>query len=73
MELVGSEIIVLLTSPAVLLSAAVMALVLLSGLAARVPLYFEHLGHRWQARSVNSRPRSARYRAEAAAEMGFDQ
>ena len=45
MEFVGLEIIALLTSPVILLCAAALALVFLSGLAAEVQLYFEDLSH----------------------------
>ena len=70
MEFIGSEIIVLSTSPAVLLSGAAVALVFLSGLAARALLYLEDLRHRWEARSRNPGSASARYRTHVVVEMG---
>jgi hypothetical protein len=73
MELVGLEITSLLTSAPVLLVAAVVSLALLSGLAAEVMLYFEDLGHRWQARSLNARPQGGPSRARVAAGQGIDQ
>jgi hypothetical protein len=73
MEFVGLEIIALLTSPVILLGAAALALVFLSGLAAEVQLYFEDLSHGWKARYLNSRPRSPRSRTQVAAELGIDQ
>jgi hypothetical protein len=73
MELAGLEIPSLLTSAAVLLVAAVVAVALLSGLAAEAMLYFEDLGHRWQARSLNARPQGGPSRARVAAEQGRNQ
>ena len=70
MEFIRFEIIGLLTSPAVLLSAVGVALVFLSGLAAQAPLFFEDLRYRWQARTHKPRPASARYRKHVAVEIG---
>ncbi len=68
MEFLGSEIIGLLLSAHVLLTAAALALVLLSGIAADVLSYVEDLGHRWEARSVVRHPAGARYGADVGAE-----
>lgn len=70
MEFIRFEIIGLLTSPAVLLSAVGVALVFLSGLAAGALLFFEDLGYRWEARTRKPRTTSARYRTHVAVEMG---
>ena len=55
MELLGSEIVGLLASPAVLIAVVAITLVLLSGMAANALLFVEDLRHRWEgevARSV---------------------
>jgi len=71
MEFIRFEIIGLLTSPAVLLSAVGLAMVLLSGLAAEALLFFENVRYRWRARTRNPRPASARYRTHVAVEIGI--
>lgn len=73
MEFVGLEIFARLPSAALLLGAAAIALVFLSGLAAEVQLHFEDLSHGWKARYLKSRPRSPRPRTQVAAELGLDQ
>lgn len=69
MELLGSEIIGLLLSAHVLFTAAALALVLLSGIAADVISYIENLGHHWEARSLAQRPTGARYGTDVGAEL----
>jgi hypothetical protein len=83
MEFIRFEIIGLLTSPTILLSAVGLALVFLSGLAASALLFFEDLGYRWHARTHNPqlpswmartrnpRPANARYRTHVAVEIGI--
>jgi hypothetical protein len=71
MEFIRFEIIGLLTSPAVLLTAVGVALVFLSGLAAEALLLFENLRCCWRARSRNPCAASARYRTHVAVEMGI--
>ena len=51
-----------------LLTAAALALVFLSGIAADVLSFVEDLGHRWEARSLVRRPAGARYGTDVAAE-----
>ena len=71
MEFIRFEIIGLLTSPAVLLSALGLAFLFLSGLAAQTLLFFENLHYRWQARTRNPRRANARYRTHVAVEIGI--
>jgi hypothetical protein len=73
MEFIELAIIAPLTSPAVLLSALVLALVFLSGLAAEAPEYVQDLQYRWKARrkakTFNQRPTTLRYGNQVAPEM----
>jgi hypothetical protein len=74
MEFIEFEIIAPLTSPVVLLSGLALTLVLLSGLAAKTPVYIEDLRYRWKARrkarSFNQRPTTLRYGIQTA--LGMD-
>ena len=71
MEFIRFEIIGLLTSPAVLLSAVGVAVVFLSGLAANALLFFEDLRCRWHGRIRKPRPASARFRTHVAVAIGI--
>jgi hypothetical protein len=70
MDFIGFEIVASLVSPAVLFSVAAVAFLLLSGLAAKVSLYLEDIWACWEARSLNSRPASARYGTDVDVERG---
>lgn len=66
MEFFGFEFIAFLLSPAVLLTAAAIALVLLSGILANVFAYVEEVCHRRETRSLLQHPSAARYGADVA-------
>jgi hypothetical protein len=71
MDFIGFEIVASLASLAVLFSVtAAAALLLLSGLAAKVLLYLEDICARWEARLPNSRPASTRYGTDVDVERG---
>lgn len=69
MELLGSEIVGLLTSPALLITAAATTLVLLSGMAANALLFVEDLHHRWVGRSPAGYVTGAQYGVNVGAEL----
>jgi len=69
MGIFESEIIGLLAPVHVLLMAAAVTLVLLSGLAARVMSYLEDLGYRRGARALLRRSAGGRYDAAVRAEQ----
>jgi hypothetical protein len=69
MEFFGLEIIALLLSPAVLLTAAAIALLLLSGIVANVSDYIEDVCYRWEARSLVQHPTAARYGTDVGAAL----
>lgn len=68
MELLGSEIVGLLTSPAALITIAAIALVLFSGIAANALSLVEDLHHRWAGRSRARYVTGAQYGVNMGAE-----
>lgn len=69
MELLGSEIVGLLASPAVLITVAAITLVLFSGIAANALLFVEGLHHRWGGRSPAGYVTGAQYGVIMGAEL----
>ena len=70
MGIFKSEIIALLPPVSVLLMAAAVTLVLLSGLAAKVWSYLEDLGYRRGARALVRRSADDRYHSAVPVEQG---
>lgn len=69
MELLGSEIVGLLASPALLITGAAITLVLLSGMAANALLFVEDLHRRWEGRSPAGYVTGAQYGVNMGAEL----